>query len=174
MMRCSMMIGDGALVSYILLQLPTEPAGMRHCPISIRGDCRAGLMEAQMKRIIDIKANTVTFTFDGLHAPVVLDMARVSAGNKRYAALHGINQRVGDAAANMKTEDARHAAIVDLVAYYHTADTVDEFDETMWSVRKSATPARDANMVAMAAKLGITYEDLLARVAQSFMADLPE
>ncbi len=118
-----------------------------------------------MKKIIDIVGKTVTFKFDGLHSDIVLHVDKMSDATREYAILAGMGHRCGDMAANMKTEDARHAAVKAGVDHY-------ESGTSDWNMRAAAASAPDRNMVAMAAKLGITYEELLAKVAKEFLADI--
>ena len=77
-----------------------------------------------MKKVINAQAQTVTFTFEGELAPIVLAMSQVSPANAAYAMLHGFAARVGDNAAIKKsaennytvTEAMRREAVAELVA----------------------------------------------------------
>lgn len=79
-----------------------------------------------MKKVIDAVAQTVTFTFEGDLAPIVLAMSQVHPDNANYAMLHGFAARVGDNAAIQKsaengyvvTEAMRREAVAELVDHY--------------------------------------------------------
>ena len=130
-----------------------------------------------MKKAINEQARTITFTFDeasGL-APVVFDPAKASAANREYAVLHGFAARLGDNAAIPKSKDngftvteaMRRAAVVELAEHY-------ESGAEAWNVRASGTRAAAQNptILAIAAKLGVTYEAAQAKVAEAFLAEL--
>lgn len=128
-----------------------------------------------MKKVINAAAGTVTFTFEGGLAPVILDTAQVSDANRDYAMMHGFAARIGDNAAIQKsaennftvTEGMRQAAVLELVNHYH--DT----NQTEWNIKAAARKAPvNPVIAAIAAKLGVTYEEAQAKVAEQFLADL--
>lgn len=128
-----------------------------------------------MKKLIDTTAQTVTFTFEGLE-PVVLRMAQVSPTCATHAMLHGFSARIGDSAAIQKaaenaytvTEGMRRAAVEEMVAHY-ASGTED------WNLRAAARKApQNPTILAIAAKLGCTYEEAQAKVADAFLAELGE
>lgn len=125
-----------------------------------------------MKKLIDTAANTITFTFDA-GEPVVFNPAVTSEANRTYAILHGFSARIGDSAAQFKTEAERRAAILNMVAHY--SDNASE-----WNVAKSASKPAPQNPVILeiASRLGLTYEAALAKCAgdmlANLMADMPK
>ena len=54
---------------------------------------------SRIGRVYDLAKRTITFTVPGVSEPLVLEMDRVSAACRTYAAYHGFGQRIGDAAA---------------------------------------------------------------------------
>ncbi len=125
-----------------------------------------------MKKAINTITNTVTFTFDGLEA-VVVKAEDVTPSNRAYAALHGLAARIGDSAAIAKseanaytvTEAMRRDAVVEMVAHLTSSND--------WNMKVSEKKAPvNATIAAIAAKLGVTYEEAQAKVAEQFLADL--
>ena len=134
-------------------------------------------MEAHiMKKLINTVTNTVTFTFDGLDA-IVLKMADVNPSNQAYAGLHGMAARVGDAAAIPKTEAnaytvteaMRREAVAEYVEHYTGANSA----TAEWNIKASERKApQNATILAIAAKLGGTYAEAEAYIAEKMLAEL--
>ena len=129
--------------------------------------------EMDMKKTIDAVAQSVTFTFDGLE-PVVLRMDAVSAQCRDHAMLHGFSARIGDNAAIQKsaengfrvTEAMRRDAVVEMVEHY-ASGTSD------WNLKASARkPVQHPVFLAIAAKLGISYEAAVAKIQADNLAEL--
>jgi hypothetical protein len=140
-----------------------------------------------MKKTINTLAQTVTFTFDGhldkegavvnpALAPVTLAMKDVSPANATYAMLHGFAARIGDNAAIVKsaengyvvTEAMRRAEVEKMTNFYADAANVD------WNMRVAAPKAAPLNpaIMAIAAKLGKSYEEAMAWYNAKLMAEL--
>jgi hypothetical protein len=128
-----------------------------------------------MKKTINAAAKSVTFSFDGLPA-VTLSMHDVTAQNRDYAELHGFAARIGDAAALTKSaennfivsEAMRREAVVELVEHYRSGTTD-------WNVRTSARKApQNPTILAIAAKLGISYTEAEAEIQRRMLAELAE
>lgn len=127
-----------------------------------------------MKKVIDAVAQTVTFTFEGGLAPIVLAMSQVNPTNATYAMLHGFAARVGDNAAIQKsaennytvTEAMRRDAVKELVDHYASGSAD-------WSP-KVRTKAEKLNphIMAIAQKRGCTYEEAQAWFNAKLMAEL--
>ena len=146
---------------------------MRQTEWRIVNDAGIPAMEMMMKKTIDTVAQTVTFTFDG-EASVVFNLATVSQECIEYATLHGFAARIGDAAAITKsaengfrvTEAMRRAEVMTMAEHY-ASGTKD------WNLKVAArAPAQNATIAAIAAKLGISYEQAQAKVIEQFLADL--
>lgn len=127
-----------------------------------------------MKKAIDTKARSVTFTFDEGLAPVTCDASKISPSNLDYAALFGLGHRIGDNAAIAKSKDnnytvteaMRREAVLEMVE--HLQSGTDE-----WNLKASARRApQDATILAIAAKQGISYEEAQAKIAAAFLTDL--
>lgn len=121
-----------------------------------------------MKKKIDEAARTIVFTFDGLE-PVIFHTSAMSSEVTDYAILHGMSARLGDTAASCKTEAERRAAVAALAAHYASG-------AKEWNVRAPAKAAATATenpvIAAIAARLGVTYAEAQAKVAEQFLADL--
>ena len=126
-----------------------------------------------MKKIINTAAQTVTFTFDGF-AAVTLAMSQVSRENREYAELHGLAARIGDSAAISKTaengflvtEAARREAVIEMVEHY-SSGTAD------WNLRVSVRkPVQNPTIMAIAAKMGLSYEGAEAEIQRRMLAEL--
>jgi hypothetical protein len=127
-----------------------------------------------MKKVINTVARTVTFTFEGGLAPIVLDMSQVSTDNRTYAMLHGFAARVGDNAAIQKsaennytvTEAMRREAVQELVDHY-ASGTAD------WSPKAKAKAEKlNPHIMAIAQKRNCTYEEAQAWFNAKLMAEL--
>jgi hypothetical protein len=130
-------------------------------------------MEAYMKKVIE--GLVVRFEFDGLE-PVVFDASRVSGANRERAMMHGFAARIGDNAAIQKsaengytvTEAMRREAVLELVDHYHG-------ESVWWSPKKASGPraAPQNQFVAeLAKRLGVTYDEAMAKVAAQAMAEM--
>ena len=127
-----------------------------------------------MKKVINTIAQTVTFTFEGDLAPIVLAMSQVHPDNATYAMLHGFAARVGDNAAIQKsaennytvTEAMRREAVAELVDHY-ASGTAD------WSPKAKAKAEKlNPHIMAIAAKRNCTYEEAQAWFNAKLMAEL--
>lgn len=127
-----------------------------------------------MKKVINAVAQTVTFTFDGDLAPIVLAMSQVHPDNATYAMLHGFAARVGDNAAIQKsaengyvvTEAMRREAVAELVDHY-TSGSAD------WSPKARAKAEKlNPHIMAIAQKRNCTYEEAQAWFNAKLMAEL--
>jgi len=134
-------------------------------------------MGLNMKKVLNVIDQTVTFTFGDDLAPVVLAMKDVSPANATYAMLHGFGARIGDNAAIAKspennftvTEAMRRVEIASLVEFYANTDNPD------WEQRKSTGPRKPAlnpTWVKMAELSGRTYETIAAEMAERDIAEL--
>ncbi len=127
-----------------------------------------------MKKVINTIAQSVTFSFDGNLAPVVLRMDQVSPANATYAMLHGFAARIGDNAAIQKsaengykvTEDMRREAVLELVNHYASGTTE-------WNVKAKAKSApMNPHILAIAQKRGCTYEEAMAWFSAKLQAEM--
>lgn len=126
-----------------------------------------------MKKQINIEAQQINFTFDGLE-PVTLHIDKVSDDVLQYAQYHGLQARVGDNAAIARkaadgtiitvTEAMRRDAVLELVNHYETG-TVD------WSMKSSA-PKFNPAIQRLAAKLGKSYDEAKAWLAEDVVSEL--
>ena len=129
-----------------------------------------------MKKSIATSGKSVTFTFDGGLAPVVFDPAKVSEANRNYAVAFGFSHRIGDHAAISRngpngsiitvTEDMRRNAVLEMVGHLESGTEV-------WDMAKSARgPVVNPVFAAIAQKLGITYDEAMAKVQEQFLAEI--
>lgn len=126
-----------------------------------------------MKKIIDAKAGTVTFTFEGLET-VTFNPHNATAKNQTYAMLHGFAARIGDNAAIQKseengfkvTEGMRREAVMELVEHYLSGS--EDWSPRAKAVRK---PAEDPYMAELAKRRGCTYAEAQAWFQAKMLAD---
>ena len=127
-----------------------------------------------MKKVINTAAQAVTFTFEGGLTAVTLNVSEVTRQNREYAELHGFAARIGDAAALTKsvengfviTEAARREAVIEMVEHYISGTTD-------WNMRVAARKApQNPTILAIAAKLGISYEGAEAEIQRRMLAEL--
>lgn len=127
-----------------------------------------------MKKAIDTSARSVTFTFDEGLPPVTCLASKVSSVNLDYAALFGLGHRIGDNAAIAKskennytvTEAMRREAVIEMIEHL-------ESGTSDWNLKASARRApQDATILAIAAKMDVSYEEAQAKIAAQFLSDL--
>ena len=125
-----------------------------------------------MKKSINIAAQQVIFTFDDLPS-VTLHIDKISDANLEYAQYHGLMARVGDAAAIARkqgdvvitvTEAMRREAVTALVDHY-------ESGSDQWETRSSA-PKFNPAIQRLAAKLGKSYDEAKAWLAEDAISEL--
>ena len=126
-----------------------------------------------MKKTINTNAQTVTFSFDGCEA-VTLKMSEVTFQNRDYAMLHGFAARIGDNAAIQKsadngfivTESMRREAVMEMVEHYTSGSTD-------WNIKVAARKSpQNPTILAIAAKLGISYVEAEAEIQRRMLAEL--
>lgn len=127
-----------------------------------------------MKKVIDAKAQAITFTFDGGLEAVTLRMDQISTDNATYAMLHGFAARIGDSAAIQKsaendykvTEDMRREAVLELVNHYASGSAD-------WSPKARAKKETfNPHIQAIADKRGCTYAEAQTWFNEKLMAEL--
>lgn len=127
-----------------------------------------------MKKVINAQERTVTFTFEGGLAPVVVHADRLSAPMQAYAVLHSIGHRVGDNAAIPKsaengytvTEAMRRAAVLQMAD--HMQSGTDAWDMKAGPRSAPLNPA----ILKLAERLNKTYEEAQAWFAAKLEAEL--
>jgi len=117
-----------------------------------------------MKKLIDVKAGTVTFTFEGDLQPSTISAADLSEAILEHAKLAGLSHKIGDNAAISKSEEngfvvteaMRKAAVDQMIAQLTGGD---------WNAKGGSTPKLHPSIIKLAAKWGISYEAAEARIA---------
>ena len=126
-----------------------------------------------MKKVINTNTQAVTFTFEGL-APITLSMSDVNPATATYAMLHGFAARIGDNAAIQKsaengfnvTEAMRREAVLELVNHYASGSIE-------WNLKVAVRkPAQNPTILAIAAKMGLTYTEVEAEIQRKMLADI--
>ena len=115
--------------------------------------------------------NTLVFSFSD-STPSIYFNADDATVSRNDAMMHGFEQKIRDNAAIAKsadngyniTESMRAAAIQQMVTHLTTS--------TEWNMRKSATVKENPVFRAIANKLGITYEEAMAKVQQQFLDEM--
>lgn len=122
-----------------------------------------------------ISNGLVNFTFDGL-APVTFDPAKASEANRNYAVAFGFSHRIGDHAAISRngpngsvvtvTEEMRRNAVLEMVTHL-------ESGTENWDMAKGTRgPVQHPVFLAIAVKLGISYDEAVAKVQGDNLAEL--
>ena len=115
--------------------------------------------------------STLVFSFSD-STPSIYFNAENATVSRNDAMMHGFEQKIRDNAAIAKsadngyniTESMRAAAIQQMVTHLTTS--------TEWNMRKSATVKENPVFRAIASKLGITYEEAMAKVQQQFLDEM--
>ena len=129
-----------------------------------------------MKKQIATDGKLVTFSFAEGLADIIFDVDKMSLTNKVYAVAFGCSHRIGDHAAISRngpagaiitvTEEMRRNAVLEMVAHLESGTEA-------WDMAKSARgPAINPVFTAIAAKLGITYDQAMAKVQEQFLAEI--
>lgn len=116
-----------------------------------------------MKKTINQLNGLVEFVFEGDLPKVTLVAADLNAVVREHALLHGLSQKIGDAAAISKSEEngytvteaMRRDAVVQMIAQLTAGD---------WNA-KTRAPVRHPSIVKLAAKWGCTYEEAEIKIA---------
>ena len=128
-----------------------------------------------MKKVINVAAATITFTFEG-ESSVMLNIHDMTAENKSYAILHGMAARIGDNAAIQKsaennfivTEAMRREAVMELVDHYKSGSIE-------WNLKPAARkPPQNEYILKLAAVLNMTYEECQTKLANDAIQSLTQ
>ena len=129
-------------------------------------------LETHMKKVIC--GNLVKFTFDDNVAPLTFDCTKVSGANRAYAIPFAFMHRLGDAAALSRTlpdgtvrtitEAMRRGTVAEVATHY-------ESGSADWDV-KGRGVAQSPVILTIATKLGISYEEAQAKIAEQFLGEL--
>ena len=122
--------------------------------------------DANMKKHIDVTAGIVTFTFEDGVQPYQFNLGQLSPANRDYAVGFGIGHKLGDNAATCKTEVARRAAVAEIGDYLANPDNAD------WTMRGPRKIPQNAAIIKLATRMGMTYEQAEAWIAEDAVADL--
>jgi hypothetical protein len=131
-----------------------------------------------MKKSIDIKRSRVVFSFEGLEQ-IEFDPSRAHSANQTYAAYHGWMGRLGDMAAISReqkqpdgsiktitvTEAMRREAVAAGVKHYYSGSAD-------WELRGTRSAPPNPTILALSVKLGKTYEETEAFLADDAVAEL--
>lgn len=129
-----------------------------------------------MKKAINPNGKEVTFTFEGGLAAVNFDVTKASDKCREYAVAFGFSHRIGDHAAISRngpngsiitvTEEMRRNAVLEMVAHL-------ESGTENWDMAKGTrAPVQNPVFVAIAAKMGCTYDEAMAKVQAQFLAEM--
>jgi hypothetical protein len=122
------------------------------------------------KRIV---GKIVEFTFDRGLAPILFDTTKAHANMRETAMLKGFSHRLGDAAAldamkcpgGVVTEQMRYDEVKFLADHYESG--IDQ-----WNVRAAGETKQNAVILALSVKLGKTYAETEAFLADDAVAEL--
>ncbi len=125
-----------------------------------------------MKKTIDVINQTVTFTFEGGLAPVVFHANTVKSETATHAMMHGFSQKIGDNAAIQKSEE-NNFRVTEEMRRHAVEDMIEQLVTEGWNAKRTAKAApQNPVILAIAAKLGVTYEAAQAKVAAQFLEEL--
>lgn len=135
-----------------------------------------------MKKVLKLNdtgkpTGRVEIHFDDSLPPIVFDTSRISSTVREYAVPFAFMHRLGDAAAIassdakgnvVKVTDAmRREKINELVEHYYSGS-----DDWNLKTRAKAVKAENAAVRAYADKLGVDYDEALAKMAERMLAEL--
>ena len=124
-------------------------------------------------KLATMTADAITFTFDGLES-VTLDPKVCAATINEQARLMGLQARMRDAAALSRkqpdgtvitiTEEMRRAECLTMRDHLATA--------TEWAMKGTRTAPQNPTILAIAAKLGMTYTEAEAEIQRRMLAEM--
>ena len=121
-----------------------------------------------------INGNLVEFTFDDKLEAVVVDCDKLSPELKAYCLPFAVSHRVGDNAAIPRkdglvvTEAMRRDAVIEMATHLQSGTTE-------WDMKGRTRPApQNLAIMTLAAKLGKTYQEAEAYIANLAVAELSE
>ena len=123
-----------------------------------------------MKKTIDAVACSVSFTFEGLE-PLTLNTAEIKPDVATHAMLHGLSQKIGDAAAISKSEENNYT-VTEAMRRDACAAMIVQLRAGDWNAKGRAAPKQDKSILAIAAKRGCTYDEALVWFNERMMAEL--
>lgn len=110
-----------------------------------------------------IEGTKIVFTFEGLES-YIFDTEKLSEQNRAYAVPFGMSHRLGDCAANMKTEQERRAAVTGLGDFYQNG-------APEWSP-KTRTVAQNPVFLDIANRRNCTYAEAETWYANNMIAEM--
>ena len=124
-----------------------------------------------MKKQIDVVAGTVTFTFENGLAPLTIRTSEISTDTATHAMLHGLSQKIGDAAAISKTEENGYT-VTEAMRRAEVEAMMEQLRTGSWNTRKAAAVKQNPAIAKIAEMRGITYTEAEAWIVEKAMADL--
>ena len=122
-----------------------------------------------------INGSIITYTFEGLD-PLVFDTDKVSAAVAHTAKVDRLHNRVKDMAAiERQQRDGSVITVTEAMRREAVKTGIDHYESgtDQWNLKASARPApQNAVILAIAAKMGVTYEEAQAEVARRMLADI--
>lgn len=82
------------------------------------------------KKIIDktITGSVLTITVDGIEGSLTIDASTLNPAITQHAAMHGLSQKIGDAAASKKTPQERWDAMAAVIERFNAATGGDDWN----------------------------------------------
>lgn len=117
-----------------------------------------------MKKQINIEARTVTFTFEDGLAPITLGLDQVPESVVLHATLHGLSQKVGDAAAIQKSEE-NGFTVTEAMRQSAVTAMIDQLVGGDWNAKGTRAPKQHPSILKLAAKWGVSYEEAERKIA---------
>ena len=118
-----------------------------------------------MKKTFNETTGLIEFTFEGKLAPVTLDPTRLSGTTKETAFRHGLLQKMGDAAAIMKSAENNYT-VTEAMRRAKVVAMADQLIEHGWDApAQSRAPAQSPVIAALAATAGVDYDTMAAKLA---------
>lgn len=117
-----------------------------------------------MKKTFNAETGLIEFTFEGGLTAVTLDPARLSGETKLTAMHHGLLQKIGDAAAIPKSAENNYT-VTEAMRRDAVLAMTEQLIEGWNAPAKSRAPAKSPVIAALAAKAGVDYDTMAAKLA---------
>lgn len=108
------------------------------------------------KKVVDVDAGTVAFTFADGGTPIVVELSKVSDANQNRLALHGLSQKCGDSYAGAESIADAREAVLGVQEMLYSGE---------WSTRAPGEPRVAVLAEALARATGRTVEEAKAALA---------
>ena len=124
-----------------------------------------------MKKTINQMNGLIEFVFEGDLPKITVIAADLNSTVREHAMLHGLSQKIGDAAAISKDETNNYT-VTEAMRRDACLAMIEQLRGGDWNAKGRAAPKQDKSILAIAAKRGCTYDEALVWFNERMMSEL--